>query len=81
MGRKKDRDIPIDDSPFFKSLRRRSLKLYLTKSGKLRKPLSQKDTYQRNVLEVCLRISSLLETQLEWETFPYLQTVLLFQSC
>jgi len=62
MPHTKEKEIPIDDSPFFKSLRKRAPKLYLTKSAKPRKHLSAKDSYQKEVLEICLRISSLLET-------------------
>lgn len=56
------KEIPIDDSPFFKSLRKRTKKLYFTKTNKIRKRFSQRDTYQREILEICLRLSALLET-------------------
>ena len=59
---KPDKEIPIDNSPFYKSLLKRSSKLYLTTSGNPRKKLNQKDIYQRDILEICLRISSLLQT-------------------
>ena len=59
---RKPKEIPIDDSPFFKSLRKRSKKLYLTKGGKVRRKVNVKETYQRDVLEICLRMSALLET-------------------
>lgn len=59
---RQEKEIPIDDSPFFKSLRKRTQSLYVTKSGKPRKRFNQKDKYQRDILEICLRISSLLET-------------------
>lgn len=51
----------IDDFPFLKSLLKRSVKLYTTKGGKPRRRLSIKDSYQREILEVCLRISALIE--------------------
>lgn len=57
-----EKEIPIDDSPFYKSLLKRSKKLYLTKSNKPRKRFNEKDLYQRQVLETCLRISALLQT-------------------
>lgn len=51
----------IDDFPFKKSLLKRSLRLYMTKGGKPRRKLNAKDSYQREILEVCLRISALIE--------------------
>lgn len=51
----------VDDFPFLKSLLKRSVKLYTTKGGKPRRKLSTKDSYQREILEVCLRISALIE--------------------
>lgn len=56
------KEIPIDDSPFFKSLLKRTQKLYFTKTNKIRKKFSQRDSYQREILEICLRLSALLET-------------------
>lgn len=56
------KEIPIDNSPFLKSLLKRTGKLYFTKSGKIRREFNPKDTYQREILEICLRINSLFET-------------------
>lgn len=56
------KEIPIDNAPFLKSLLKRTKKLYFTKSGKIRRKYNPKDTYQRDILEICLRINSLFET-------------------
>ena len=61
MG-KVTKEMQIENAPFFKSLRKKSTKLYLTKNRRVRKKLSPKETYQRDILEICLRISSLLNT-------------------
>lgn len=60
--RSKDKELPVNDSPFFKSLRKRTIKLYFTKSRNIRRKWNQKEIYQKEILEVCLRLSGLLET-------------------
>jgi len=54
--------LSVENETFIKSLRKKSLKLYLTKSGKPRTKLNRKDLYQRNILEVCLRLHSTIDT-------------------
>ncbi len=54
--------LSVENETFIKSLRKRTLKLYLTKSGKLRTKLNGKDLYQRNILEVCIRLHSTIDT-------------------
>lgn len=54
--------LAVEDVTFIKSLLKRSLKLYLTKSGKIRSKLNSKDLYQRNILEICLRLHSTINT-------------------
>lgn len=52
----------LENETFIKSLLRKSSKLYLTKSNKFRKKLSAKELYQREILEVCLRLHSTINT-------------------
>ena len=54
--------LSVDNETFIKSLRKRSMKLYVTKSGKPRTKLNSKDLYQRNILEVCISIHSTIDT-------------------
>jgi hypothetical protein len=54
--------LSLDNETFIKSLLKKSLKLYCTKSNKIRKKLSSKDLYQREILEVCLRLHSTINT-------------------
>ena len=56
------KEIAIDDTPFYKSLRKRSNVLLFMKDGKIRNNLSGVDEYQKSILETCLRISSLFKT-------------------
>src|SRR4051812_22645055 len=59
---KKIKEIPLNELPFYRSLLKRTKKLYLTKTNKVRNKLNQRELYQREILEICLRMSSLLET-------------------
>ncbi len=54
--------IPYEQALFFTTLVKKTRKLYLTKSGNLRKKINQKEQYQKGILETCLRINSLLAT-------------------
>lgn len=54
-------EISLDDTPFYKSLLKRTKNLYLTETGRTRHQLNFYDYYQKNVLEICLRISALLK--------------------
>ncbi len=54
--------LSVENATFIKSLRKRTLKLYVTKSGKPRTRLNEKDLYQRNILEVCCRLHSTINT-------------------
>ncbi len=54
--------LSIENETFIKSLLKRSEKLYLTKTGKIRTKLNRKDLYQRNIFEVCLRLHATIDT-------------------
>lgn len=54
--------LAIENEIFFKSLLRKSLRLYFTKSNKIRKKLNPKELYQREILEICLRLHSTINT-------------------
>ncbi|WP_312090662.1 Cthe_2314 family HEPN domain-containing protein [Chryseobacterium sp.] len=52
----------LENETFIKSLLKKSSKLYLTKSNRIRKKISSKDSYQKDILEVCLRLHSTINT-------------------
>lgn len=54
--------LSVENETFIKSLRKKSPKLYVTKSGKPRTKLNHKDIYQRNIFEICLRLHSSIDT-------------------
>lgn len=58
----KHNEIKFEDVPFLKSLLKRTQKIYFTKQLKIRNKISPKDIYQRDLLEVCLRLISIIET-------------------
>jgi len=54
--------LSLEDEKFIKSLLKRSSKLYLTKSNRIRNKISSKDLYQRDILEICLKLHSTINT-------------------
>lgn len=59
----------INNTLFLRSLTKRVRKLYMTKSGKPRRKLNNKDLYQRDILESCLRINAVLKALSQSRTF------------
>lgn len=58
----KKKKFIIEDHEFYVSLRKGSFDLFFTKSLRPRTKLNRSDSYHRNILEVCLRLSAILET-------------------
>lgn len=54
--------LSLENETFFKSLLKKSTKLYLTKSNRIRKKLNPKDSYQKEILEICLNLHSNINT-------------------
>lgn len=54
--------LSLENETFFKSLLKKSIKLYLTKSNRIRKKLNPKDSYQKEILEICLNLHSNINT-------------------